>query len=192
VMEQVRENARGAAFVMEVGLDLPESLSSDTRSGRSASRRWWWKVECEVIGHQAAVDVRHGAAGQVPHSGERSRDSPSAVHLPALHRRVPFGADEAAGQVGVPVGGAEVACCALIVDVYPARDAVAAVVQGHVECLITGGRLRRHGREQHRRSQEQGIIQVGGELADVEFLAVAVGDRDVSSTLAVKWPRPPW
>lgn len=60
--------------------------------------------------------------------------------------------------------------------------------------LITGGRPRRHGREQHRRSQEHGIIQVGGELADAGLLAVAVGDREaveqMTSILAVNWPRP--
>lgn len=126
------------------------------------------------------------------HEGTTRR--PVTTHiddLPASNRRHPRGPDQSSRQRRPPVSCAEVMWPPVGVEHDACLDSVTAVYNSDVECVAGAGRGPRRGRvEQHRRCEQNCVVELGDQFADVEFRAGAVGHGHQAEEFAAHPPAP--
>jgi hypothetical protein len=151
---------------------------------RAAAGRARRHVVLDAAGHEACLGVGERPFAQVPDGGAAGRDGPLTPELPAGHGSRPSGSDGTTGQGRVPIGGAEVRGCTPLVNPHPGRDGQGGVGQRHLEAPVVDLRPGRGRSQQHRRGDEDGVVQPCHQLPDVELGALPVGHRDHVQQLA--------
>jgi hypothetical protein len=97
--------------------------------------------------------------------------------LPALNGRVPFGAEHSRRKRGVAVSGGEFRRGTAFIGEYPTGHTSPVVGQRDVEAVVVDPGPGRVGPEQHRRCQQNRVVEVSRQLTDVEFGALPVDAR---------------
>ena len=137
-------------------------------------------------GNEPGLDVGEGTVGEMPGRSGRTGHRARAGFVPSLDRRRPFGAHEAFGKACVAIGGAEVAGRAALVYEHPSLHGGSRIGERHVEAVRVDLRPRGCRVEQHRGAEQDRVVEPGDQLAEIEFVTLAVGDRNDAEQLPAR------